>query len=44
MVSDTFYFIVDDTDFCPKDNKPYCPLTFALFKLPAEKLISPAKV
>ena len=27
MVSDTFYFIVDDTVFCPKDDKPYCPLT-----------------
>lgn len=21
MVSDTFYFIVDDTVFCPKDDK-----------------------
>lgn len=27
MVSDTFYFIVDDIVFCPKDDKPYCPLT-----------------
>ena len=27
MVSDTFYFIVDDTVFYPKGNKPYCPLT-----------------
>ena len=27
MVSDTFYFIVDDTVFCPKDDKPYFPLT-----------------
>ena len=33
MVSDTFYFIVDDIVFCPKDDKPYCPLTFTLFKL-----------
>lgn len=27
MVSDIFYFIVDNTVFCPKDDKPYCPLT-----------------
>ena len=27
MVSDTFYFIVDNIVFCPKDDKPYCPLT-----------------
>lgn len=27
MVSDTFYFIVDDTVFYPKGDKPYCPLT-----------------
>lgn len=27
MVSDTFYFIVDDTIFYPKGDKPYCPLT-----------------
>lgn len=27
MVSDTFYFIVDDIVFCPKDDKPYFPLT-----------------
>ena len=27
MVSDTFYFIVDDTVFCPNDDNPYCPLT-----------------
>ncbi len=33
MVSDTFYFIVDDIVFCPKDDKPYCPLTYGLFKL-----------
>ena len=33
MVSDTFYFIVDDIVFCPKDDKTYCPLTFTLFKL-----------
>ena len=33
MVSDTFYFIVDDIVFCPKDDKPYCPLTFTSFKL-----------
>ena len=24
MLSDTFYFIIDDTVFGPKDNKPYC--------------------
>ena len=29
MVSDTFYFIVDDTVFYPKYDKPYCPLTMA---------------
>ena len=33
MVSDTFYFIVDDTVFCPKDDKPYCHLTTFLLKL-----------
>ena len=33
MVSDTFYFIVDDIVFCPKDDKPYCPLTKRSFKL-----------
>ena len=33
MVSDTFYFIVDDIVFCPKDDKPYCPLTYGLFEL-----------
>ena len=33
MVSDTFYFIVDDIVFCPKDDKPYCPLTCTLLKL-----------
>ena len=33
MGSDTFYFIVDDIVFCPKDDKPYCPLTFRSFKL-----------
>ena len=43
MVSDTFYFIVDDTVFYPKDDKPYCPLTNILFELPAEKLIIPVK-
>ena len=43
MVSDTFYFIVDDIVFCPKDDKPYCPLTCTLLKLPAEKLIIPVK-
>lgn len=30
MVSDTFYFIVDDIVFCPKDDKPYCPLTYGV--------------
>ena len=30
MVSDTFYFIVDDIVFCPKDDKPYCPLTLVI--------------
>lgn len=39
MVSDTFYFIVDDIVFCPKDDKPYCPLTTFLFKL-ANKILS----
>ncbi len=39
MVSDTFYFIVDDIVFCPKDDKPYCPLTFTLFKLAESGLI-----
>ena len=39
MVSDTFYFIVDDIVFCPKDDKPYCPLTFTLFKLAKSGLI-----
>lgn len=33
IISDTFYFIVDDTVFRPKDDKPYCPLTPNLFKL-----------
>ncbi len=32
MVSDTFYFIVDDIVFGPKDDKPYCPLTFLLIQ------------
>ena len=32
MVSDTFYFIVDDTFFCPKGNKPYCPLTLYIIQ------------
>jgi len=32
MVSDTFYFIVDDTVFCPKDDKPYCPLTIFIIQ------------
>lgn len=27
MISDIFYFIVDDTVFFPKDGKTYCPLT-----------------
>ena len=40
MVSDTFYFIVDDTVFCPKDDKPYCPLTFAIIRtLPKGSII-----
>ena len=38
MVSDTFYFIVDDIVFCPKDDKPYCPLTFSLFKLQTDSM------
>ena len=32
MVSDTFYFIVDDIVFCPKDDKPYCPLTMKIIQ------------
>lgn len=34
MVSDTFYFIVDDIVFCPKDDKPYCPLTQSVIQTP----------
>lgn len=34
MVSDTFYFIVDDIVFCPKDDKPYCPLTQSVIQVP----------
>ena len=34
MVSDTFYFIVDDTVFYPKGDKPYCPLTLFTIQTP----------
>ena len=34
MVSDTVYFIVDDIVFCPKDDKPYCPLTLVITQTP----------
>ena len=34
MVSDTFYFIVDDTVFYPKGDKPYCPLTVVSIQTP----------
>ena len=40
MVSDTFYFIVDDIVFCPKDDKPYCPLTQSVIQtLPKGSII-----
>lgn len=39
MVSDTFYFIVDDIVFCPKDDKPYCPLTQSVIQTLPEFII-----
>lgn len=38
MVSDTFYFIVDDTVFYPKGDKPYCPLTLFTIQTPLRVL------
>ena len=43
MVSDTFYFIVDDTVFYPKGDKPYCPLTLFTIQTPRRKTYYPCE-
>lgn len=43
MVSDTFYFIVDDTVFYPKGDKPYCPLTVVSIQTPRREIYYPYK-